>query len=157
DRTALYNYRSAAETLRANQLWDEDARDLVVLAVGGAYLQVISAAARVESARSQLETADALYKQTLQERQVGLVAQTDVNRSEIQALTQRQRLVSLENDLAKLKINLARLTGLPPGTPYELSTDIPFSPAVPITLEDALKLALEQRPDLRAAEAQVRA
>src|SRR5262245_66153891 len=32
DRTALNNYRSAAETLRANQLFAEDARDLVVLA-----------------------------------------------------------------------------------------------------------------------------
>jgi outer membrane protein TolC len=49
------------------------------------------------------------------------------------------------------------MTGLPPGTPYELSNDFPFSPGPPISLEDALKLALEQRPDLRAAEAQVRA
>jgi outer membrane protein TolC len=127
------------------------------LAVGGAYLQVIAAQARVESARAQLETANALYQQTSQQRGVGLVAQIDVNRSQVQALTQRQRLVSLENDLAKQKINLARLTGLPPSGALNLSDDIPFSPAPKLDVEDAIRQALDQRPDLKAAQAQVRA
>ena len=73
DLTAWHNYRSAAETLRANELSVQDARDLVVLAVGGAYLQLIAAKARVESARAQLETARALYQQTSERRSVGLV------------------------------------------------------------------------------------
>jgi len=75
-------------------------RDLVVLAVGGAYLQVIAGAARVQSARAQLDTANVLYQQTSQQRGVGLVAQIDVNRSRVQMLSQQQRLVSLVNDLA---------------------------------------------------------
>ena len=54
DMTALNNYRSAKETLRANQFFAQDSKDLVVLAVGGAYLQVIAARARVESAKAQL-------------------------------------------------------------------------------------------------------
>jgi outer membrane protein TolC len=157
DLTAWNNYRAAAENVRANEMTSKDARDLVVLAVGGAYLQVIAAKARVESARAQLTTANALYQQTLQQRGVGLVAQIDVNRSQVQALTQQQRLVSLQNDLAKQKINLARLTGLQPTEAFELSDDIPFSPAPPIGVEDALKQALDQRPDLKAAQAQVRA
>jgi outer membrane protein TolC len=157
DRTALYNYRSSVETVRANQLWAQDARDLIVLAVGGAYLQVISAQAKVESARAQLETDEALYQQTLQQRRAGIVAQTDLNRSQIQALTEKQRLVSLENDLSKQKINLARMTGLPVDAKFDISDDIPFSPEPPLSLEEALKLAMEQRADLRAAEAQVRA
>ena len=76
--------------------------------------QVIAASARVRAARAQLETANALYKQTAEQRSVGLVAQIDVNRSQVQALTQQQRLLSLENDLSKQKIDLARITGLPP-------------------------------------------
>jgi hypothetical protein len=39
-----------------------DARDLVVLAVGGSYLQVIAAQARVLSAQAQIDTAQALFK-----------------------------------------------------------------------------------------------
>jgi outer membrane protein TolC len=125
--------------------------------VGGTYLQVIAAKARAESARAQLGTANALYQQTLDERGVGLVAQIDVNRTEVEALTEQQRLVSLENDLAKQKINLARIAGLPPTDQYELSDDIPFSAAPPIGFDEALEQALGHRADLKAAEAQVRA
>src|SRR5579872_1947583 len=157
DRAALSNYRSASEVVRANQQSVRDARDLVVLAVGDAYLQVIAAKARVESARAQLETATALFQQTSQQRSAGVVAQVDVDRSEVQQLTQKQRLVSLQNDLAKQKINLARLTGLPPSEQYDVSDTIPFAPSTPLVFEDTLRKAFEQRSDLKAAEAQVQA
>jgi outer membrane protein TolC len=157
DRTALNNYRAVEQVVRADQFSIEDARDLTVLAVGGAYLQVIAAAARVDAGRAQLETANALYKQTADQRGVGLVAQIDVNRSQVQVLTQQQRLSTLLNDLSKQKINLARLTGLPPNDQYDLTDDIVFSAAPSLTLGDALKQAFEQRSDLKAAETQVHA
>jgi outer membrane protein TolC len=157
DMTALNNYRSAQEIARANQHTADDARDLVVLAVGGAYLQAIAARARVASSRTQLETATALYQQTLDRRKNGLLAQIDVNRSQVQQQTQQQRISTLENDFAKQKINLARLTGLPPNDRYELTDDVPFADAPPITEDDALQRALESRADLKAALAQVRA
>jgi len=157
DLTALNNYRSSREQLRSNQMEALNARDLVVLAVGGTYLQVLAAQARVTSADAQLETANAVYQQALQQSGVGLVAHIDVNRSQVQALTEQQRLVSLQNDLAKHKINLARLIGLPPTEQYELSDDIPFSAAPPLAFDEAVKQALEQRADLKAAQAQVRA
>ncbi len=157
DMTALNNYRSAQEIARANQHTAEDARDLVVLAIGGAYLQAISARARVASAHAQLETATALYQQTLDRRKSGLLAQIDVNRSQVQQQTQQQRVTTLENDFAKQKINLARLVGLPPNDRYELTDEVPFSAAPAITEDDALQRALDSRADLKAALAQVRA
>jgi outer membrane protein TolC len=157
DLTAINNYRSTQEIRQADEFSLKDARDLTVLAVGGAYLQAVAAEARVEAARAQLDTANALYKQTADQRSVGLVAQIDVNRSQVQMLTQQQRLVSLQNDLAKQKINLARLTGLPVNDQYELIDQMSFSAPPPLDLERALRLAFEQRADLRAAEAQVRA
>jgi outer membrane protein TolC len=157
DLSALNNYRSATETLHADEFFAKDAKDLVVLAVGGAYLQVIAARARVESARAQLESANALYDQTAQQRAVGLVTQIDVNKSQVQALTQQQRLATLQNDFAKQKINLARLTGLPPNARYDLTDDIPYADAPVNGEEDAVGQALAQRADIKAAEAQVRA
>lgn len=157
DLTAINNYRSSREQLKSSQMEALNARDLVVLAVGGTYLQVLAAQARVASARAQVDSANAVYQQALQQSGVGLAARVDVDRSQVQALTQQQRLVSLQNDLAKQKINLARLTGLPPTDQYELSDDIPFAGAPPVTFDEALKQALDQRPDLRAAQAQVRA
>jgi outer membrane protein TolC len=157
DLTAWKNYKSADESFRADQLSAQDSRDLVVLAVGGAYLLVIADKARVQSALAQLDTANALYQQASQQRAVGVMAQVDVDRSQVQALTQQQRVTSLRNDLAKQKINLARMTGLPPNDQYDLSDDVPFSTAPPITMEEAFRQAFEQRPDLKAAAAQVRA
>jgi outer membrane protein TolC len=157
DFTALNNYRSTKETLQANVLFGQDAKDLVVLAVGGAYLQVIAAQARVVSARAQLQAANDLYQQTVQQHAVGLVTQIDVNRNQVQALTQQQRLATLQNDLAKQKINLARVTGLPPNENYELTDDVPFAEAPAVGEEDAVQQALMARPDIKAAEAQIRA
>jgi outer membrane protein TolC len=157
DLTARNNYLAAKEIARANELLFDDARDLIVLAVGGTYLQVIAARSRIDAARAQLATAESLFKQTSEQRAAGVVAQIDLNRSQIQLLTQQQRLTSLENDYSKLKINLARLTGLPPNEQYEISDAIPFAEAPPLSLEDALKQALEQRSDLKAAQAQVEA
>src|SRR6185312_99364 len=51
DMTAINNYKSVKETVRANQFSAQDSKDIVVLAVGGAYLQVIAAEARVTSAK----------------------------------------------------------------------------------------------------------
>ena len=155
DLNALNNYRSAKEVERANMYNAQDARDLVVLAVGGAYLQVIASQARVASARVQLETAKALYKQTSDRKQNGLVAQIDVNRSQVQQQTQQQRLSTLENDLAKQKINLARLTGLPPNPNYAVSDDVPFAAPPLLTADEAIARALVARADLKAAGAQV--
>ena len=157
DLTARNNYRATKELVRANELSVEDARDLIVLAVGGTYLQVIAARSRIDAARAQLTTAEALFKQTSEQRAAGVVAQTDLNRSQIQLLTQQQRLFSLQNDYSKLKISLARLTGLPPNEQYEISDAIPFAEAPPLSLEEALRQAFEQRSDLKAAEAQVQA
>jgi outer membrane protein TolC len=157
DVTARRNYRAATEIVRATELTAEDAADLVVLAVGGAYLQAAAAGARVDSARAQSETADTLHRQTVARREVGLVAQVDVDRSQIQALTQQQRLASLQNDFAKQKINLARMIGLRPTDAYELADTIPFSARSAIDVDAAVQQALEGRADLRAAAAHVRA
>src|SRR5450432_159192 len=70
---------------------------------------------------------------------VGLVAQIDANRSRVQLLIQKQRLVSLQNDLAKQKINLARMSGLPPSDHYELGDGMPFQAGPAMSFEDSLK------------------
>jgi outer membrane protein TolC len=157
DMTALNNYRTSQQVQRANEFAARDARDLVVLAVGGSYLQVIAAQGRVDSAKAQLETAKALYQQTLERRQAGLLAQIDVNRALVQSETQEQRLDTLSNDLAKQKINLARLTGLPPVDTFEVTDNVPFSEGPSISIDEALKQALADRADLKSADAQIKA
>jgi outer membrane protein TolC len=157
DFTAINNYRAAGEVAKANRYSAQDARDLIVLAVGGAYLQTIAAKARMASEQAQVNSANAVFEQSTEQLEQGLVAKVDADRNEVQALTHRQRLLSLQNDLAKQKINLARMIGLPANDQYEITDDVPFAPALPITVEDALRQAFEYRADLKSADAQVRA
>lgn len=157
DLTNIRNYRAAGENLKATQLSAQDARDLVTLAVTGSYLQIISAAARIESARAQVATAQAIYQQAVDRHDAGLSARIDVTRSQVELQTEQQRLTSQETDFAKQKINLNRLVGLPAGQEVVLTDSLPFSPLAGLTLDQALDRAYRDRADLKAAEAQVRA
>ena len=60
DLTALRNYRAAKDITAATRENVLDDRDLVVLGVGGSYLQAIASAARVDSTRAQVDTAQAV-------------------------------------------------------------------------------------------------
>ena len=157
DFTAINNYRAANDVAKANRYFAQDARDLIVLAIGGSYLQLIAAKARMASEEAQLQSANAVFQQSTQQFEHGLVAKVDADRNEVQALTHQQRLLSLQNDVAKQKINLARMIGLPPNDQYDITDEVPFSPAAPLTMEDALGQAFQQRADLKAADAQVHA
>jgi len=155
--TALNNYRSAKATARASQYSLEDARDLVTLAVGGAYLQTLAAQARVDAAQAQLDTANAVLHQSTEQSREGVLAQLNVDQNQVRSLSQEQQIITLRNDLAKQKINLARLTGLPPNPDYQLTDSFPFSPAPTRTVDEILSQAAQQRADLKAAEAHVEA
>jgi outer membrane protein TolC len=155
--TAIDNYRSARATARAGQYNQEDARDLVTLAVGGAYLQVLAAQARLDAAQVQLDTANAVLHQSTEQHTQGVLGRLSVDQNQVRALTQQQQIITLRNDLAKQKINLARLAGLPPNAGYRLTDDFPYSPAPVQSVEEAVAQAEKQRANLKAAQSQVEA
>jgi len=155
--TSIDNYRSAKATARASQYSLQDARDLITLAVGGAYLQVLAAQARVDAAQAQLDTANAVFHQSTEQHTEGVLGRLNVDQSQVRALTQQQQMITLRNDLAKQKINLARLTGLPPNARYQLTDSFPFSPAPVRSVDAAVAQAEQQRADLKAAQSQVEA
>ena len=155
--TSINSYRSARATARAGQFNLQDARDLVALAVGGAYLQTLAAQARVDSAQAQLDTANAVFHESTEQHGQGVLGKLSLDQSQVRALTQQQQLTTLRNDLAKQKINLARLTGLPPNADYQLTDSFPFTPAPVGSVDDAVARAERQRADLKAAQAQVEA
>jgi outer membrane protein TolC len=157
DLTAIRNYRATSEIRTAAELSARDNRDLVVLAVGGSYLEVVASAARVDSARAQVETARAVFAQATRQNEAGVNARIDVDRSQVELQTQRLRLISLETDLATQKLALGRIIGLPPGQEITLTTTVEYAPGHEPSLRDALASAFANRGDLQAADAQVRA
>jgi outer membrane protein TolC len=157
DYTARKNYRSAQETARAARLSAQDARDLVVQAVAAAYLQIIADSSRSDAIRSQVQTAQALYDRAADQHNAGTSPAIDVLRSQVELKQQQQRLLAQDNQLAKDKLALGRVIGLPPGQDFNIAEAVPFSPITSITQDQAVRTALEQRSDYQSSQAQVRA
>ena len=157
DLTAIKNYRSAKELTTAAGHTLRDNRDLVVLAVGGSYLEVVAAAARVDSAMAQVDTARAVFAQATRQHEAGVNAQIDVDRSQVELQRQQLRLISLQSDWATQKLFLGRVIGMPLGQEITLTTPMEYIPQSIMLLQDALTSAFARRADIQAAEAQLRA
>ena len=153
--TTLNNYRAAKATARASQFSLQDARDLIALAVGGAYLQTLAAQARLDAAQAQLDTANAVFHQSNEQHGEGVLGKLSVDQNQVRVLTQQQQTITLRNDLAKQKINLARITGLAPNAGYQLTDTFAFSPAPVQGVDAAVAQAEQRRADLKAAQSQV--
>jgi len=151
DLEALYNLRARSDALQAAKYTYSDARDLVVLVVGGTYMQAVAGASRIEAARAQFQTAEAIYRQTVDMKRAGVSAGIDVLRSQVEMQAQQQHLLAVQNDFEKQKLALLRAIGLPTGQAIALSDKIPFAPAPPLNLEDALARAYRARSDYHSA------
>jgi outer membrane protein TolC len=147
--------RSGRAEVRAGQATVQDVREAVVLAVGTLYLQAEAGAARVDSARAQVATADALVQMASDQRAAGLVAGIDVLQQQVQLQSAQSRLIAAENEFEKSKLSLARAIGLPAGQRFTLANTTTFIPSPPTTIEQAVHEAEANRADLRAAQARV--
>jgi outer membrane protein TolC len=157
DLAAVHNYRQAKETASAAEWNDRDARELVVLAVGGQYLRIAADLALVESQEAEVRYAQSSYEQARAQLQAGTKSEVDTQRSQVELQTEQQRLLSQRADVIKEKRALARSIGLSLETDFTLAEKLTFDPFAPADLQGALKIALSDRADLKSAEAQLRA
>jgi outer membrane protein TolC len=157
DMTAVHNFRSAKALEQASELSDKDARELVVLAVGGEYLKVLADAALVEAQAAQVRYAESSYQQSAAQRDAGTKAPVDAQRSLVELQTEQQRLTSQRADLVKEKRALARVIGLRLDADFTPQEKLLFTPAPPLPMDEALKQAANTRADLKAAAAQLQA
>ena len=152
----LENERASLENLRSAQFTYKNARELVVLAVGNAYLQAIAASARVETTEAQVRAAQALSNKATDQQKAGLTPAIDALRSQVELQTRQQQLIAARNDLAKLTLSVARIIGLPLGQQFVLTEKAPYQALTPLPLETYLQRAYTGRSDYQAAVAQLR-
>jgi outer membrane protein TolC len=149
--------RGAAEREQAAHYTYKDARDIVVLATGNAYLVALAGAARVETAEAQVQSAQALYDKAVDEQKAGVIPAIDVLRAHVELQTRQQQLIADRNDYTKQKLTLARVIGLPPGQEFVLTDKAPYEPLTTLGLQQSLQRAYALRSDYQAALQQVRA
>ena len=157
DFKALNDARAETHNVLAARHDYRAARDLVVLIATVSYAQALAGSARVDAARAQVETAQALFDQATDMKQNGLIAGIEVLRAEVQLDSDRQRETAARNDFEKAKLQLARLIGLPIGQIFTLANELTSVTIPEMTLEEALARAYRTRPEYLAALERVRA
>jgi outer membrane protein TolC len=157
DAGAINSARAEAHSVEAARYTYKSARDLVVNVAGTLYVQALAALARVDAARAQQETAQALHSQAVDLKTGGLVAGIDVLRADVQLSTESQRLTTAQSDFEKATLQLARVVGLPLGQRFALDPNLPELPNPDMTLDQAVERAYRERADYQAALERVRA
>jgi outer membrane protein TolC len=157
DLPALFKDRAESERVSAARDGYQDAREIVVLVCGNLYLQALGEKSRIDSARAQLGTAQALYDLAADRKKAGLVPGIDVLRADVARKAREQQVVVAENRFERAKLGLARAIGLALGQAFELTDEMAGLLGPAMSLEDALQRAYETRADWRQAQHEVRA
>ncbi len=155
DFSAISNFRASREDTKASALSIKNARDLVVQAVGNAYLQIIADAARVVATQAEIDADNAVYMNAVHRHDAGTAIGIDVLRSQVELKQRQQALVAVTNQFEKDKLTVGRIIGLPVGQDFTVTDPSPSVPLEAMSLQDALAKAYENRPDYQAAKARV--
>ena len=154
---ALENYIAAKHNFRASTLSAQDARDLVVLTVGNAYLLCIADVARIDAVNAELATSKVTLDQATASHDAGVSPRVDVLRAQVDYQNEQQSLISANNQLAKDKLALARTIGLPLDQAIHLSDSEPYKALDNLDPQAAFAQAVKNRKDLAAQSEQVAA
>lgn len=154
---AFESYMASKHNFESAKLTAQDARDLVVLTVGNAYLLCLADEARIAAVQAEMATSKVQLDQATQSHEAGTSPRLDVLRSQVDYQNEQQQLIATQNQFAKDKLSLARAIGLPLDQKFDLSDKEPFAALDAPDPEQAFQQALKQRKDLAAATEQLEA
>lgn len=150
DRQAYHRWKSSQDAEKATKLDYQDARDLVIRQTAGFYLDAEAGLAEVQAADSRVTTSEALEKLARDEHGQGLATAVDVVRAQVQLARDRQSLLVARDNYQTSLLVLARFLGLEPGAPLELAEQLEFRRVELPELDQAVRIALDARPDYRS-------
>lgn len=157
DVKSLRTYMAAKHQFKSAELSAQDARDMVVLTVGNAYMLVLADQGRVESYQAQVATAKVSLDQANANHDAGTAPRLDVLRAQVDYQSLQQQLIVAQNSLEKDKLALARAIGLPLEQKFNLSDKAPYAIFDKLDVDATIKQAHANRKDLAAMLEQTRA
>jgi outer membrane protein TolC len=157
DVKSLDEYLASRHDFRAAQLTADDARQLVILTVGNAYLLVVADETQVASAQAQVATSKVSLDQAVDSHQAGTAPLLDELRARVDYQSLEQQLIVAQNSLEKDRLALARTIGLPLDQKFNAVDKEPYRAFDQIDLNAALQQAHLNRKDLQAMVEQTEA
>jgi outer membrane protein TolC len=148
--SSLKNYLASKHNFQSTKLSVQDARDMVVLTVGNAYLTCIADASLIDSDQAQVATSKVSLDQAVANHQAGTSPLLDELRARVDYQTLEQTLISARNQYEKDKIALARAIGLPLEQKFTLTDQAPYAALDNLDPNALTAQAEGDRSDLKA-------
>jgi outer membrane protein TolC len=157
DLSALRNLKAANRELDASEAAQLDARNVVVLAAVSSYLLTAASQTRLETSEAELKTAQAVDALVANRLEHELSPAIDNTRTQVALLSVQLRVKIARTTLAKDKLALTRIIGLPVEQEFLLTDGLEYH-ACPVSSDlERMRIAEERRQDIRAAGARVAA
>jgi outer membrane protein TolC len=153
---SLRNYLASRHSFTSAQLSAEDARDMLVLTVGNAYLLAIADESQVSSVQAQVSTSKVSLDQAVANHDAGTAPRLDELRARVDYQSLQQQLIVAQNSLEKDKLALARTIGLPLAQKFNLVDKAPYAAFDQLDVEVTIRQAHANRKDLAAMLEQVK-
>jgi outer membrane protein TolC len=138
--------------VRAAQADRNNTDEAVSATVAKAYLAALRANTDVEAYQANVALAEAVLKQTQNQKNAGTGTGIEVTRSKVELSNEQQRLLVVQNERNKAYLQLLRAMGLNLATRLELTDTLTYTPVDALTVEQARAGALKSRADLKAQE-----
>jgi outer membrane protein len=150
DFSSIRRYQASRAAIRAATQDSSNTNESISATVAKAYLNSLRAAADVEAYQANVALAEAVLKQSENQKAAGTGTGIDVTRAKVQLSNEKQHLLAARNDRTKAYLQLLRVMGLNLATELELTDKLSYEPTDAITVEQAKAEALKNRPDLKA-------
>jgi outer membrane protein len=147
DLSAIRKYQASRVGIGQTEAERENSQDKIRDQVARAYLAALRAEAHVGAAQSNIDLAHALLKLASDQKSAGTGTGIEITRAQVQLANEKQRLLIAQNDLKRAQLQLLRTIGQDLTTNLELSDQLGYQPAAPVTLEQALQTAWSARAD----------
>jgi outer membrane protein len=157
DLTLWRRYQAAQNTLKSSRANSLSTREQVILLVVSQYIGTLRAVANVEASQSRVSLAQALYDQAADLQKEGVGTGIDTLRANVELQNEKQRLIEAETDRETSLFALSRLLNLDPQQAIELGDSLSFFDTPQPEVEPSIELALAERQEWKALEAQIRA
>lgn len=152
DFSAIRRYQASRAGIGVARAETENAAEQVAAQVARTYLAALRTEADLDTVRANIVLNEAILKQAESLKSAGTGTGIEITRARVQLANQQQRLLVVENERRRARLQLLRAMGMRLDTAIELTDRLEYVPVGATTLEDARKAALKARPDLRSQQ-----
>jgi outer membrane protein len=150
DLASIRRFKASRAAIRASKDDSGNTNETVSATVAKAYLAALRSDADVEAYQANVSLAEAVLKQSENQKSIGTGTGIEVTRSKVQLSNEKQHLLAVQNERTKSYLQLLRAMGLNLATEMELTDKLSFEPTDPVTVEQARAEAMKNRPDIKA-------